>query len=206
MLGYVSMASTGWSPDRFPGASKQLARIESNARTSRPSSARFSTSSPSTRQTAIEISDFDVRELLEEVYSELEPAVRLSSLRVTLDMRPIWADCKRSQEGQTDFLNSSQHALKFTHKARDASALRLSDIQGVQMSVSTPASASRRSLRRGSSTISTARRFATRAFGGIGAAYPSAAAGANWWCVDWPSRAVGSGARFVLPPSFGRIG
>jgi len=118
MLGYTSMLLQGVAGPIDGPARRQLSRIESNGRhlltiineildISRIEAGRM----------PLQISRFNVPELVNEVRAELEPIILRSKLKVTIDLsrelRPIMTD---RQKVKQILLNLLSNALKFTHQ------------------------------------------------------------------------------------------
>jgi PAS domain S-box-containing protein len=138
MLGYTSMLLQGVAGAVEPPVKRQLGRIESNGRhlltiineildISRIEAGRM----------PLQVSRFDIPELVSEVKAELEPIILRSNLTVTLDLpkdlRPITSD---RQKVKQILLNLLSNALKFTHEGTvTLSARRAVDQRFVQLSV-----------------------------------------------------------------------
>ena len=118
MLGYTSMLLQGVAGPVDGPVRRQLSRIESNGRhlltiineildISRIEAGRM----------PLQISRFNVPELINEVRAELEPIILRSKLKVTIniarDLRPIMTD---RQKVKQILLNLLSNALKFTHQ------------------------------------------------------------------------------------------
>jgi signal transduction histidine kinase len=118
MLGYTSMLLQGVSGNLEPGARKHLVRVESNGRhlltiineildISRIEAGRM----------PLQLSRFNVPELVGEVRAELEPIILRSKLTVAVDMPkelpPLVTD---RQKVKQILLNLLSNALKFTHE------------------------------------------------------------------------------------------
>jgi signal transduction histidine kinase len=118
MLGYTSMLLQGVAGPIDGPARRQLSRIESNGRhlltiineildISRIEAGRM----------PLQISKFNVPELVNEVRAELEPIILRSKLKVAIDLprdvRPIMTD---RQKVKQILLNLLSNALKFTHQ------------------------------------------------------------------------------------------
>jgi signal transduction histidine kinase len=118
MLGYTSMLLQGVAGPLEPAARRQLSRIESNGRhlltiineildISRIEAGRM----------PLQLSRFNVPELINEVKAELEPIILRSKLAVKLDLpkdlRPVVSD---RQKVKQIVLNLLSNALKFTHE------------------------------------------------------------------------------------------
>jgi PAS domain S-box-containing protein len=117
MLGYTSMLLQGVAGSVDPGVKRQLSRIESNGRhllaiineildISRIEAGRM----------PLQLSQFDIPELVGEVKAELEPIILRSKLTVTLDvqkgLKSIRSDRQKVKQIVLNFLSN---ALKFTH-------------------------------------------------------------------------------------------
>src|SRR5204863_5566759 len=117
MLGYTSMLQQGLGGPLGPTAKRHLSRVESNGRhlltiineildISRIEAGRM----------PLQLSRFDVPELVAEVKGELEPIILRSKLAITLDLpkdlKPITSD---RQKVKQILLNLLSNALKFTH-------------------------------------------------------------------------------------------
>ncbi|HEY2907636.1 MAG TPA: ATP-binding protein [Vicinamibacterales bacterium] len=117
MLGYTSMLLQGVAGPVDPGVKRQLSRIESNGRhllaiineildISRIEAGRM----------PLQLSQFNIPDLISEVKAELEPIIIRSKLAVTLDvqkgLRPVRSD---RQKVKQIVLNLLSNALKFTH-------------------------------------------------------------------------------------------
>jgi signal transduction histidine kinase len=126
MLGYTSMLLQGVAGPLEPSAKRHLSRIESNGRhlltiineildISRIEAGRM----------PLQLSRFDVPELIAEVKSELEPIIMRSKLAVTVD---VPADLPQMvsdrQKVKQILLNLLSNALKFTHQGRVAISAR----------------------------------------------------------------------------------
>jgi PAS domain S-box-containing protein len=118
MLGYTSMLLQGVGGTLESGAKKHLSRVESNGRhlltiineildISRIEAGRM----------PLQMSRFDVPELLAEVKSELEPIILRSKLTVAVDVPDTLPAmyCDRQKVKQI-LLNLLSNALKFTHR------------------------------------------------------------------------------------------
>jgi signal transduction histidine kinase len=118
MLGYTSMLLQGVSGALEPGAKRHLARVESNGRhlltiineildISRIEAGRM----------PLQLSRFNVPELIGEVKSELEPIAMRSKLVVAVDVAkdlpPMVSD---RQKVKQILVNLLSNALKFTHQ------------------------------------------------------------------------------------------
>ncbi|MQA30182.1 MAG: PAS domain-containing protein [Luteitalea sp.] len=118
MLGYTSMLLQGVAGPLEPPVKRQLGRIGSNGRhlltiineildISRIEAGRM----------PLQLSRFDVHDLVAEVRAELEPIIIRSKLNVTLDLatdlRPLSSD---RQKVKQILLNLLSNALKFTHQ------------------------------------------------------------------------------------------
>jgi signal transduction histidine kinase len=118
MLGYTSMLLQGVAGPLEPAARRQLSRIESNGRhlltiineildISRIEAGRM----------PLQLSRFNIPELVNEVKAELEPIILRSKLEVKTDLprdlRPIVSD---RQKVKQIVLNLLSNALKFTHE------------------------------------------------------------------------------------------
>ncbi len=118
MLGYTSMLLQGVSGSLEPGAKRHLARVESNGRhlltiineildISRIEAGRM----------PLQLSRFNVPELIGEVKAELEPIVMRSKLAVVVDvpkgLPPMVSD---RQKVKQILVNLVSNALKFTHQ------------------------------------------------------------------------------------------
>ncbi|HUR33651.1 MAG TPA: ATP-binding protein [Vicinamibacterales bacterium] len=131
MLGYTSMLLQGVAGPIEGPARRQLARIESNGRhlltiineildISRIEAGRM----------PLQISRFNLPDLVNEVRAELEPIILRSKLNVTIDLardlKPISSD---RQKVKQILLNLLSNALKFTHQGTVtiSAARRLSD-------------------------------------------------------------------------------
>jgi signal transduction histidine kinase len=139
MLGYTSMLLQGVAGPLEPSVKRQLGRIESNGRhlltiineildISRIEAGRM----------PLQLSRFNIPELVNEVRAELEPIILRSNLTVTLDLhkdlRPITSD---RQKVKQVVLNLLSNALKFTHQGSvTISARRLTVERVVLLSVS----------------------------------------------------------------------
>jgi signal transduction histidine kinase len=118
MLGYTSMLLQGVGGTLEPGARKHLSRVESNGRhlltiineildISRIEAGRM----------PLQLSRFDVPELLAEVKSELEPIILRSKLAVVVDVpKNLPAMFTDRQKVKQILLNLLSNALKFTHR------------------------------------------------------------------------------------------
>ena len=119
MLGYTSMLLQGVAGPLEPPVKRQLGRIESNGRhlltiineildISRIEAGRM----------PLQISRFNVHDLVAEVRAELEPIIIRSKLSVTLELAP--RICVRSRaiarKSKQILLNLLSNALKFTHQ------------------------------------------------------------------------------------------
>jgi PAS domain S-box-containing protein len=131
MLGYTSMLLQGVAGELEPAVKRQLGRIESNGRhlltiineildISRIEAGRM----------PLQISRFNVPDLVAEVRAELEPIIMRSRLRVILDLpknlRPISSD---RQKVKQILLNLLSNALKFTHEGRVTVSARRDPLQ-----------------------------------------------------------------------------
>ena len=139
MLGYTSMLQQGVAGILEPAAKRQLNRIESNGRhlltiineildISRIEAGRM----------PLQLSTFNIAELVAEVRAELEPIILRSkvSLTITLDksLRPIQTDRQKLKQ---ILLNLLSNALKFTHQGSIAiSACRVQIERAMAISVS----------------------------------------------------------------------
>ena len=118
MLGYTSMLLQGVAGPVDGPIKRQLSRIESNGRhlltiineildISRIEAGRM----------PLQMSKFQVPELVGEVKAELEPIILRSKLSITVDvpkdMSPLWSD---RQKVKQILLNLLSNALKFTHQ------------------------------------------------------------------------------------------
>ena len=118
MLGYTSMLLQGVAGSLDSPVKRQLGRIESNGRhlltiineildISRIEAGRM----------PLQLSRFNVLDLLAEVKSELEPIIMRSKLTVTIhvskDVKPMVSDRQKVKQILTNLMSN---ALKFTHK------------------------------------------------------------------------------------------
>ena len=118
MLGYTSMLLQGVAGPIEAGAKRHLSRVESNGRhlltiineildISRIEAGRM----------PLQLSRFDVPELIAEVKSELEPIILRSKLAVTLGVRKDLPQMVSDrQKVRQILLNLLSNALKFTHQ------------------------------------------------------------------------------------------
>jgi len=117
MLGYTSMLLQGVAGNVDAGVRRQLSRIESNGRhllaiineildISRIEAGRM----------PLQLSQFNIPDLISEVRAELEPIILRSKLGVTVDLpkglKPIRSDRRKVKQ---IVLNLLSNALKFTH-------------------------------------------------------------------------------------------
>jgi signal transduction histidine kinase len=117
MLGYTSMLLQGVAGNVEGGVRRQLSRIESNGRhllaiineildISRIEAGRM----------PLQLSQFNIPDLISEVRAELEPIILRSKLGVTVDLpkglKPIRSDRRKVKQ---IVLNLLSNALKFTH-------------------------------------------------------------------------------------------
>jgi signal transduction histidine kinase len=117
ILGYTSMLLQGVGGPIDGAARRQLARIESNGRhlltiineildISRIEAGRM----------PLQISRFNVPDLVHEVRAELEPIILRSKLTVTIDLAPdLRSIASDRQKVKQIILNLLSNALKFTH-------------------------------------------------------------------------------------------
>jgi signal transduction histidine kinase len=118
MLGYTSMLLQGVAGPLEPAAKRHLSRVESNGRhlltiineildISRIEAGRM----------PLQVSRFDVPELIAEVKSELEPIILRSKLGVTVDVpKDLPQMVSDRQKVKQILLNLLSNALKFTHQ------------------------------------------------------------------------------------------
>jgi signal transduction histidine kinase/PAS domain-containing protein len=138
MLGYTSMLMQGVAGPLEPPLKRQLARIESNGRhlltiineildISRIEAGRM----------PLQVSRFNVPDLVAEVRAELEPIILRSKLSVTIDMaRDLRSVTTDRQKVKQILLNLLSNALKFTRQGSvRISARRLRDEHAVALSV-----------------------------------------------------------------------
>ena len=120
MLGYTSMLLQGVAGPLEPGAKRHLSRVESNGRhlltiineildISRIEAGRM----------PLQLSRFDVPELVAEVRSELEPIILRSKLAVVVDVpKNLPQMVSDRQKVKQILLNLLSNSLKFTHQGR----------------------------------------------------------------------------------------
>jgi PAS domain S-box-containing protein len=139
MLGYTSMLQQGVGGPLELAAKRHLSRVESNGRhlltiineildISRIEAGRM----------PLQVSRFDVPELVAEVKAELEPIIMRSKLALTVhlpkDLPPLVSD---RQKVKQILLNLLSNALKFTHQGRiTISAARHASDRTISLSVS----------------------------------------------------------------------
>jgi PAS domain S-box-containing protein len=129
MLGYTSMMLQGVAGPLEPAAKRHLSRVESNGRhlltiineildISRIEAGRM----------PLQVTRFDVPQLVAEVKSELEPIILRSKLALTVDLPkdlpPMMSD---RQKVKQILLNLLSNALKFTHQGRITISARRND-------------------------------------------------------------------------------
>jgi signal transduction histidine kinase len=118
ILGYTSMLLQGVAGSLEPPAKRQLGRIESNGRhllaiineildISRIEAGRM----------PLQMSTFNVPELISEVKAELEPIILRTKLAITIDVpKDLPAIRSDRQKAKQILLNLLSNALKFTHQ------------------------------------------------------------------------------------------
>ena len=118
ILGYTHMLLQGVAGDVLPAVKRQLTRIDSNGRhLLQIINEILDITRIEAGKMPLQISEFNVNELIPEVMQELDPVIGRSKLTVTPRLKPDMPDVRSDrQKVKQIVVNLLSNALKFTHQ------------------------------------------------------------------------------------------